>query len=367
MKRVYTFFAEDVLFSLSFVIAMISFAFGKFSFGSIDFKVIFCLLALMLFVKNLENLGILTYLADKMIDFSATTRSLIRNITILSFFSSMVLTNDVAILTLMPIYLTIITKFSNMENKILGAVLLIIAANLGSSFFPFGNPQNLFLFSYYSLSTLSFFKWSIVLLLASTLILMFSFLFIKKRPLPPQHNFVPAINKKKLFFLSMVGGFILLGVFNVIPYYFVIPTAVILLTIYDRDMLTQIDYKLLWTFIFFFIAIGNFAQVEVLSSFIKEQFTTSTRTFFGSIFVSQFISNVPAAILIAPFTEQSQALFWGLNVGGLGTIIASLANLIGFKLYKEYYPKQSNAFLLQFTAVNFIFLLCFILFFTFIV
>lgn len=291
---------------------MISFAFGKFSFGSIDFKVIFCLLALMLFVKNLENLGILTYLADKMIDFSATTRSLIRNITILSFFSSMVLTNDVAILTLMPIYLTIIKKFSNMENKILGAVLLIIAANLGVAS-SFGNPQNLFLFSYYSLSTLSFFKWSIVLLLASTLILMLSFLFIKKRPLPPQHNFVPAINKKKLFFLSMVGSFILLGVFNVVPYYFVIPTAVVLLTIYDRDMLTQIDYKLLWTFIFFFIAVGNFAQVEVLSSLIKEQFTTSTRTFFGSILVSQFISNVPAAILIAPFTEQSQALFWGLT------------------------------------------------------
>ncbi|MBO0466233.1 hypothetical protein JZO73_01670 [Enterococcus plantarum] len=366
MKRLYTFFTEDLLFSLSFLIAIISCAFGKFSFNSIDFKVIFCLLGLMLFVKNLEKLGILTYFAEKMIDFSSTTRSLIRNIVILSFLSSMVLTNDVAILTLMPIYLTIIKKFPKMENKILGAVLLIVAANLGSSFFPFGNPQNLFLFSYYSLSTLSFFKWSSVLLFSSVLFLLISFLFIKKSPIPTQHNLVPRINRPKALFLSMIGGFILLGVFAISPYYFVIPIAVILLTIYDRKTVSEIDYKLLWTFIFFFIAVGNFSQVEVLSSFIKDQFTTSSRSFFSSILVSQVISNVPAAILIAPFTEQSQALFWGVNVGGLGTIIASLANLIGFKLYKEYYPDQSTSFLLQFTAVNVVFLLGFILFFAFI-
>ncbi|WP_207696744.1 hypothetical protein DOK67_0000071 [Enterococcus sp. DIV0212c] len=366
MKRLYTFFTNDLLFSLSFLIALISCYFGKFSLKSIDFNVIFCLFGLMLFVKNLEKLGILNYFAEKMIDFSSTTRSLIRNIVFLSFVSSMILTNDVAILTLMPIYLTIIKKFPEMENKLFGAVLLIVAANLGSSFFPFGNPQNLFLFSYYSLNTLTFFKWSVVLLLSSSLFLLISFLFIKKRPIPEQHDQLPIINKNKTVFLSVIGGFILLGVFNVFPYYLIIPVAVIILTIYDKNILTQIDYKLLWTFVFFFIAVGNFAQVEFLSSFIKEQFTTSTRTFFGSILVSQLISNVPAAVLIAPFTEQSQALFWGVNVGGLGTIIASLANLIGFKLYKEYYPKQSKIFLWQFTAINVVFLLFFIMLFSFI-
>ena len=366
MKRLYTFFTDDLLFSLSLLVAMISCAFGRFSLDSIDFKVIFCLLGLMLLVKNFEKLGILTYFADKMIDYSANTRSLIRNIVILSFISSMILTNDVAILTLMPIYLTIIKKFPEMENKVFGAVLLIVAANLGSSFFPFGNPQNLFLFSYYSLSTLIFFKWSIVLLFSSTLFLLISFLFIKKNVIPAQHTSIPTINKNKTVFLSMVGGFIILGIFNVLPYYIVIPIAVIILAVYDKYLLTQLDYKLLGTFIFFFIAVGNFAQVELLSSFIKVQFTTSTRTFFGSILVSQIISNVPAAILIAPFTDQAQALFWGVNVGGLGTIVASLANLIGFKLYKAYYPTQSKTFLWQFSAVNFVFLFFFLLFFAFI-
>lgn len=366
MRRLYNFFTDDLLFSLSFLIAIISCYFGEFSLQSIDFKVIICLLGLMLFIKNLEKLGILTYFADKMIDFSSTSRDLIRNIVFLSFFSSMILTNDVAILTLMPIYLTIIKKFPEIGNNVFGAVLLIIAANLGSSFFPFGNPQNLFLFSYYSLSTLAFFKWSVVLLFSSILLLLVSFLFIKKKVIPKQHHSVPKINKKKTVFLSIVGSVILLGVFNILPFYIVIPIAIITLTIYDKKILRQIDYKLLWTFTFFFIAIGNFAQIEMLSTFIREQFTTNTQAFFGSILVSQFISNVPAAILIAPFTEQSQALFWGVNVGGLGTIIASLANLIGFKLYKEYYPKPSKAFLWKFSAVNLVFLVFFIVFFSFI-
>ncbi|MBM7690011.1 hypothetical protein BCR24_14000 [Enterococcus ureilyticus] len=365
MKRMTTFFTDDLLFTISFVIAIISLYCGAFSLKTIDFKVIFCLFGLMLFVKNVENLGILTFFAEKMIDFSATTRSLIRNIVLLSFFSSMLLTNDVAILTLMPIYLTIIKKFPTMTDKIAGAVLLIVAANLGSSFFPFGNPQNLFLFSYYSLSTAEFFVWASVLLVSSLLFLLLSFLFIKKTTISNQNSFLPIINKKKTFFLSLIGLFILLGVFNIFPYFIIIPIATLILIFYDKKTFSSVDYKLLGTFVFFFIAVGNFSQVEMISTFIKEQFTTNTRTFFGSILVSQMISNVPAAILIAPFTVQSQALFWGVNVGGLGTIIASLANLIGFKLYKKYYPSQSKQFILQFTLINFVFLLFFMLFFIF--
>ncbi|MGM0219936.1 SLC13 family permease [Enterococcus sp. AZ126] len=365
MKRFISFFTNDLLFTSSSLIALISCLFGSFSLKSIDFKVIFCLFGLMLFVKNIEKLGILNYFAEKMIDFSSTTRSLIRNIVLLAFISSMILTNDVAILTLMPIYLTIIQKFTDMENKIAGAVLLIIAANLGSSFFPFGNPQNLFLFSYYSLSTATFFEWAFALLLSSVLFLLLSFLFIKKRPIAKQTDSIPRIDKKQTIILSLIGVFILLGVFNILPYFIVIPIATSILIIYDKEMLWQVDHKLLWTFIFFFVAVGNFSQVEIIAAFIKEQFTTNTHTFFGSILVSQIISNVPAAILIAPFTDRSQALFWGVNIGGLGTIVASLANLIGFKLFKEYYPKQSKTFLLQFTLINLAFLICFVLFFIF--
>lgn len=333
MRRLMRFFTDDFLFTLSFLIAIISCFFGKFTIKSIDFKVIFCLFGLMLLVKNIEKLGILTYLADKLIDLSKTSRGLIRSITFLSFFSSMLLTNDIAILTLMPIYLTIIKKIPTMKNKMFGAILLIIAANLGSSVFPFGNPQNLFLFSYYDLSVTVFLSWAWWLFLFSLLLLSGSFLFIKKEAILSQKSHLPQINASKTIFLVIIGAFILLSVFNILPYWLVIPISALLFAYYDKSTLSAVDYKLLWTFVFFFIAVANFSQLSVVSIFIKEQFTTSHRTFFGSLIVSQMISNVPAAILIAPFTSHAQALFWGVNIGGLGTIIASLANLIGLKLY----------------------------------
>ncbi|WP_404589084.1 SLC13 family permease [Enterococcus sp. UD-01] len=340
--------------------AVLSCFFGTFSLASIDFKVIFCLFGLMLLVKNIEQLGVLTYFAEKLIDLSKTTRSLIRNITLLAFFSSMLLTNDVAILTLMPIYLMITRKLPMLKNKAFGAVILIIAANLGSSFFPVGNPQNLFLFSYYKLSAGAFFRWALPLLLFSLLILSLAFFFVKKETIPTQQTAFPELDKKKLSFLTIIGVFILLSVFNVCSYLIVIPLTTVLLASYQPKTVKQVDYRLLWTFVFFFIAVGNFSQLEWISALIKRLFTTSQGTFFGSIIVSQGISNVPAAILIAPFTTQAQALFWGVNVGGLGTLIASLANLIGFKVYREYYPQRSKSFLAQFTWVNAAFLVVFI-------
>ncbi|GGC76962.1 anion transporter [Enterococcus wangshanyuanii] len=320
----------------------------------------------MLLVANIDKLGVLTYLAEKLIDVSINTRALIRNITLLAFFSSMLLTNDVAILSLMPIYLTITKKVPDMNHKLTGAVLLIIAANLGSSFFPFGNPQNLFLFSYYSLAAGTFFNWAFLLLLVSFVFLFLSFFWIKKSPIPNQEEPLPSIDQRNIIYLSLIGLLILIGVFDLLPYSIVIPIAILLLGIYDSSSLKKVDYRLLATFIFFFIAVGNFSQLETISLLIKKQFTTSSATFFGSIAVSQVISNVPAAILIAPFTAQTKALFFGVNVGGLGTIIASLANLIGFKIYKQYYPNQSKQFLLMFSLINLIFLIGFIVLFYFI-
>lgn len=363
MQRVLSFFKEDLLFTLSLVIAFISCFFGRFSVDSIDFKVIFCLFGLMLWVKNIEKLGLLNYFAARLIDVSKTNRSIIRNITLLAFFSSMLLTNDVAILTLMPIYLTITVSVPNMKNKLTGAVLLIIAANLGSSFFPFGNPQNLFLFSHYRLTLSQFFSWSWWLLCYAALLLTLSFFFIPQTKIPKQTRSIPSIPTKKLLYLTSIGACLIVSIFDGLPYYIIVPITTVLLGQYDRQTLKEVDYKLLWTFVFFFVAVGNFAQLNSIASLIRHQFTTPLRTFLGSILLSQGISNVPAALLIAPFTKQAQALFWGVNVGGLGTIIASLANLIGFKLYKNYFPTEATKFLIYFFLINLVFLLSFILLF----
>lgn len=359
MKTVSHFFKQDLLFTLSLLIALISCFFGSPSIQSIDFKVIFCLFGLMLLLQNIEKLGVLTYLSEKLIIRSTTTRQLIRNITLLSFISSMFVTNDVAILTFMPIYLTTAKKI-NLSNQSLGAILLIIAANLGSAFFPFGNPQNLFLFSYFSLSLPIFFGWSVILLLISLLFLTIICLFIPKKKVTDFSGTNQQLDKKKTLFLSILGLFILSSVVDFLPYWLVVPTAFLLLFLYDRSSIKKVDYRLLGTFVFFFIAVGNFSQFSPLADLIRRQFTTAAHTFFGSIALSQFISNVPAAILIAPFTTHVKALFWGVNIGGLGTIIASLANLIGYKIYKTYEPKKTKEFMWRFTWINGLLLIGFI-------
>lgn len=364
MKKIIHFFTQDLLFTLSLLVAIISCFFGSPSVQSIDFKVIFCLFGLMLLLQNIEQLGILTYLSEKLIVRSTTTRQLIRNITFLSFVSSMFVTNDVAILTFIPIYLTTVKKI-NLPNKSTGAVLLIIAANLGSAFFPFGNPQNLFLFSYYSMSLITFFEWSIVLLVISLLFLSIACFLIPQKRLTDFSMTDQPLNKPKTLFLSILGLFILSSVVDFLPYWLVVPSAFLLLLVYNSSSIKKVDYRLLGTFVFFFIAIGDFSQFAPLANLIRQQFTTATHTFYGSILLSQFISNVPAAILIAPFTNHVKALFWGVNIGGLGTLIASLANLIGYKIYKKYEPQKTKEFMWRFTWINGLLLIGFISIFYF--
>lgn len=359
LKKVSHFFTQDLLFTLSLLVTIVSCFFGTPSIYSIDFKVIFCLFGLMLLLQNIEQLGILTYLSEKIIIHSTTTRQLIRNITLLSFASSMFVTNDVAILTFMPIYLTTVKKL-NLPNRSTGAIFLIIAANLGSSFFPFGNPQNLFLFSYFSIPLPTFFRWSIVLLLISLLFLELACLFLPKKKLVDFSVTNQSISKKKTLFLFILGLFILSSIVDFFPYWLVIPSTSLLLFFYNPSSIKKVDYRLLGTFIFFFIAIGDFSKFTPLTNRLRQQFTSSIHTFFGSILLSQLISNVPAAILIAPFTEHVKALFWGVNIGGLGTIIASLANLIGYKIFKNHEPQKTQEFMWRFACINGLLLVGFI-------
>ncbi|MGC6770173.1 SLC13 family permease [Enterococcus sp. LJL51] len=356
MTKIIQFFKTDLLFTISFLAALLSLGFGLPGKETIDYKMLSCLFALMLLIKNIENLGVLNFLAEKIIHFSKDTRSLIISITLLSFFSSMLLTNDVAILTLMPIYLKITKKLKVLKDPLTGAVLLIIAANLGSSFFPFGNPQNLYLMSHFSLSASDFFQWSFILLVASLGFLCLSFLFIEKKKLTEKTVKLKSLNQKHILLLSLTGLLILSAVFNLSPYEVSIPLAVTILLFYSPQSGKQVDYRLLATFLFFFIAVGGFSQIPGAAAVIKEQFKSSYRTFLGSIALSQIISNVPAVILIAPFTSHIKALFFGVNIGGLGTLIASLANLIGFKIYRVYYPGKDKQFLTKFSLLNLLFL-----------
>ncbi|MGX7059545.1 SLC13 family permease [Vagococcus humatus] len=352
MNKLSTFLKQDLLFTIALFLAVISCTFGQLTLTYIDFNVIFSLFGLMAVIKGLEEAQVLTFLAQKLLAISKNTRVLMGSLWTLSLFGSMILTNDVAILTLIPIYFKIINKIPHFNKTFIGATFIIVFANLGSSFLPFGNPHNLFLFSYFQTPLPDFFSWTSKLLLLAILILLASLLFIPKQDLNMTNLSQFKLNPKQVSRLSGLMILMILAILGAVP----LRLAVILVTIsffvLNPTILRSIDYHLLGTFICFFLIVGNISNWVFLTEFIEKSFQTNTHAFLGSILLSQFISNVPASILIAPFTDHVQAIMIGLNLGGLGTLIASLANLIGYKLIKVYVPNDSKQFLIVFTKIN---------------
>lgn len=359
MNKLVTFFLGDRLFLSAFILAVISCLLGQFRPSYIDFKVVLSLFGLMLIINGLEDSGFLNKLAAALITRSATTRTLVASITFLSFFSSMLLTNDVAILTMMPIYLNSLKKLPAFKGDLLGAVLIVVAANLGSSFFPFGNPQNLFLFSYFALSAGEFFAWTSSLAIIFLIGLAAVLFFIPSTPLHTTLTVDKPIKNSTVGLLAFLMLLMVLAIFGVLPYI----AAVVLVTgcclVLQPKLLGKVDYRLLLTFVCFFLIIGNVKHWDAFVKVIQPLFRNQKLTYLWSIGLSQIISNVPAAILIAPFSTYHHAILFGVNIGGLGTLIASLANLIGYKLVGFYLPERQKEFFQQFTCLNLILLFIF--------
>ena len=332
-KRMLAFFRTDRLFSISLLLALIACFFGTFRWSFIDFKVILSLFGLMLVINGLEEAGLLRAFGQKLVEKSRNLHDLIRASVLLSFFSSMFLTNDVAILTLLPIYLLLTRKEQQHTSVLLGAVYLIVAADLGSSLFPFGNPQNLFLFSYYQISLPQFMWTTGTFVGLSLLLLLVSIQLIPKTPLEIALQEEP-FEKKPALLNSGLFVLMILGIFSVLPISIAVLVVAAVVWFSNKRLFAKVDYRLLLTFLCFFL----------ITDHIRPYFQETHRAFLGSILLSQGISNVPAAILIAPFTDLEKAVLLGVNVGGLGTLIASLANLIGYKLLKQARPKEARTF-----------------------
>lgn len=355
MKRLFDFFRNDLLFSISFLLAIIAVTLGRFSIQDINFKVIATLGGLMLVISGLDATGILSYFGQILVKKSLTFRQLIRYIVLLSFFSSMFLTNDVAILTLLPIYLRMTKALANRQSVLLGSVYIIVAANLGSSFFPFGNPQNLFLYSYYNIPLLEFFYSTGLLAVLSLVLLMVSIQFIPKEPLSLIITSNPFDHQKALIY-GLLMIVMIAGVFSIISYLIAFIIVAIIILFWQPQLFQKVDYRLLYTFAFFFIIVGNLSQSEELINWLQRTFTSPVNTLLDGILASQVISNVPAAILLAPFTKYHQSILLGVNIGGLGTLIASLANLIGYKIVRIQIPNDRKLFTRNFYLINIIYL-----------
>ncbi|WP_312499577.1 SLC13 family permease [Enterococcus sp.] len=349
--RLIGFFKSDLLFTLSLILALVTCLTGRFSWSFIDYKVIFSLFGLMLVINGLEHTGLLHTLGQTILQKSQNLRTLIRSIVLLSFFSSMLLTNDVAILTLLPMYIMLTRGIQERSSVLLGAVYLTAAANMGSSLFPFGNPQNLFLFSYYAIPLPRFLATTATFVGLSLLALLLLIQLLPKKPLTIRVE--PVIFKKKE--TTVYSGLLLvmiLGIFGLLPMPAAVGLTAAVIFFQNKQLFVKVDYLLLLTFVFFFLIVGNIQAQTVIIDTIQPYFQESHQALIGSILLSQVISNVPAAILIAPFTTLEKALLLGVNLGGLGTLIASLANLIAYKLIKQALPHETKQYQKRFYLVN---------------
>ncbi len=327
----------------------------------IDFRVLGLLFCLMAVVSGFNKTGIFTLLSEKLLMRVANLRSIALVLVLLCFFTSMWITNDVALITFVPFAILILTMTGSTSHLITIIVLQTIAANLGSMLTPVGNPQNLFLFSEYNIAIAEFIKITLPYTLLSLLLLYVAVMFIPKEHISFTLTDTKKTDKHKPYTLAMYSCLFLVClacVLRLVDYKITVLIVFLSILIFDRTVIKKVDYSLLLTFVCFFIFVGNIGNIPVVRDFLASLLIG--REFLVAMLASQIISNVPAAVLLSAFTDHYKAILLGTNLGGLGTLVASLASLISYKLYSRTEKANSAKYLGVFTLYNlgFLAILC---------
>ena len=353
-QKIIHFFKAEFVLCIAAVCAVISMFFVPPSAAYLDYIdvrtlcLLFCLMAL---VAGFGKCNVFRLLAQTLLSMQKNTRGLSVVLILLPFFSSMLITNDVALITFVPFTLLVLSMCGHMEAAPVLIVFQTIAANLGSMATPFGNPQNLFLYANYELSAGDFFGTVVPIAAASFVCLLLCGLTRKSDAVTVTFTEKVELAHPKLCLLfAALFILTLLSVFHVVHYAVVTVIVAVLLFIFSKDLLGEVDYMLLITFVCFFVFAGNIGVIpsvnEALSAVMEKN------ALLTSILASQVISNVPAAVLLSGFTENWQALLAGTNIGGLGTPIASMASLISLKLYMKSEGAKSGFYMMFFTVSN---------------
>lgn len=322
--------------------------------GYLDLKTLTCLFCVLAVVCALRNIRFFTVLARKIVKTFKTTRACILALVYITFLGSMLIANDMALLTFLPLGYFALSSTGKQKHMAFTFIMQNIAANLGGMLTPFGNPQNLYLYSKFNIPTGEFMLTMLPpFFISVVLITLCCLIFVKKEPLSIEDEEV-RLPKARTIVYGVLFALSIVIVFRVIPYWIgliVIPLALLFL---DRKALKQVDYGLLFTFVAFFIFAGNMARIPAVERLFGSWMAKSP--LIVSALSCQMISNVPSAILLSQFTNNWQALLVGVNIGGVGTLISSLASLITFREYTSKTQGQTGRYVLLFSLFNFGFL-----------
>lgn len=320
-----------------------------------DFSVLALLFSLMAVVNGFQKNGVLHQLAQSLLSHTRDMRNLSRVLVLLCFFSSMLITNDVALLTFVPFSVLVLTYTKQKKYLVYVVVLQTIAANLGSMLTPIGNPQNLYLYRYFDLKAVDFIAMTFPITVVSLLLMLFACQLVKKDQIEVVFSEESVLKNPGIIIgYVILFSLCLLAVLHVVHYAIVLAIVCLFLLFIDRNGFQMIDYCLLFTFMCFFIFVGNLGQMYQLCRTMTQ--LLQGREQLMAVAISQIISNVPAAVLLSGFTHNAKALVVGTNIGGLGTLVASLASLISFKLYAKIEQAKPMQYLITFTGMNVFFL-----------
>ncbi|MBR5542695.1 MAG: citrate transporter [Oscillospiraceae bacterium] len=322
--------------------------------GYFDFKTLTCLFCVLAVVCALRNISFFYILARKVVLLFRTARNSVLALVYITFIGSMLIANDMALLTFLPLGYFVLSGAKKEKYMAFTFIMQNIAANLGGMLTPFGNPQNLYLYTKFNIPTGEF--CSVMLppfLLSVFIITVCCFIFIKPEPLDIEDEKIKLNPGRAILYLALFTLSIAI-VFRTIPYQLGLVVIPAVLIFADRDALKSVDYPLLLTFVFFFVFAGNMARIDAVNRIFSWLLSKSTLLF--SVLSCQVISNVPSAILLSQFTNDWANLLVGVNIGGVGTLISSLASLITFREYIKHNPGKIKEYIVKFSAFNFAFL-----------
>lgn len=322
---------------------------------AIDYKTLACLACLMTASGGFLIAGLFDRAAASLVNICRSARALTAAMVFGTFLASMFVTNDVALIVFVPIALAAFRRAG--RDPAAAVVLQTLAANTGSILLPMGNPQNLYLYSRYGMAFEPFFLTVLPLSAAGAAVLAFFCLFAGKTPVNHAARGIsahhPPLSTRNVFVYSLLFLLAVLAVLDAFDYRAVLALTVLAVLAIGRNLAQQIDYALLLTFIFFFVFVGNLAHIPSIETALSD--LVAPRPFLAAAAASQIISNVPAAVLLSRFTGDGFALLAGVSAGGCGTLIASMASLISYKLYMRDGGNRPR-YLLLFTALNILFL-----------
>ena len=356
MKKLIYFVKHNIVMTIAFVAALVTCFFVPPDAQYIqyfDFKTLSCLFCVLAVVCSFKNINFFYILAKSIVRIFRSARYAVMALVYITFIGSMLIANDMALLTFLPLGYFVLTSTGNQRYMAFTFIMQNISANLGGMLTPFGNPQNLYLYTKFAIPNGEFIGIMILPFIISIVLVTLCCFFVENRPLEIENDIIRlplwrTIVYSLLFVLSIAI------VFRTVPYYLGLVIIPLVLIFMDRRALKMVDYPLLLTFVFFFVFSGNLSRLEPVEKLFSYLLNKNTLVF--STLSCQFISNVPSAILLSQFTSNYADLLIGVNIGGVGTLISSLASLITFREYTLHNPDKTVSYIAKFSAYNFAFL-----------